>query len=217
MVDPHNVTKFDRTEGELEEFALFTVAVAGKKAVMISEKLDRFLWLARSRVARYFRKELRIAQRVVDWTPFKLIRTLDHITQFSGEGDEMLSLMKKVKLGKYSLLVEAFRQLAFGHLNLRTCPCSALESIPGIGFKTSRFFVLHSRPGQNDIAVLDTHVLHFLRDQGIPAPKSTPSSPATYARLESQFLKLAKASKRSVADFDLEIWRKYTKTKPIGS
>ncbi len=212
MVDPHNITNFKRSEAELEEFALFTVAVAGKTAVVISEKIDRFLWLARARAGRYYRKELKQPHRVLDWSPFHLIHVLHHISQFS-KRDEITACMKKAKLGKYALLQRAYLRLVYSKFDLRKCSCEQLENVPGIGFKTSRFFVLHSRPDQN-IAVLDTHILHFLRDNGVKAPKNTPSSKATYERLESKVLQMAKAANKTVADFDLEIWRKYTKTKP---
>jgi hypothetical protein len=41
MVDPQFVTKFDRTQRELEEFAMFSVCVAGKNASHIAKAVDR--------------------------------------------------------------------------------------------------------------------------------------------------------------------------------
>lgn len=43
MIDPKNITNFDRTDNELEEFALFAIAVAGKSAKTIAPALDRTL------------------------------------------------------------------------------------------------------------------------------------------------------------------------------
>ena len=43
MIDLGEVTKFDRTTAELEEFALFSILVAGKTAKTMVAALDRFL------------------------------------------------------------------------------------------------------------------------------------------------------------------------------
>ena len=43
MIDPYNITKYDRTQNELEEFLLFCIVVAGKTAYIQSRKLDEFL------------------------------------------------------------------------------------------------------------------------------------------------------------------------------
>jgi thermostable 8-oxoguanine DNA glycosylase len=213
MIDPHNITDFNRSDADLELLILFSVSVAGKKATQISAKIDRFLWVARSRCAKYLCREMKTPKRVVDWSPFKLIRFLTHIAGFS-QNDEVTACLKRVKLGKYTVLKSAFITLAHSKVNLHTCPLAQLETVKGISFKTSRYFALHSRKDQQ-IAVLDTHVLHFLRDQGVKAPRNTPSSMKTYARLEAKMLEFAKASGKPMADFDLEIWRRYTKTKPM--
>lgn len=42
MVDPFNVTKYDRTPDELLEFAIFAVCVAGKKSEIVAQKVDAF-------------------------------------------------------------------------------------------------------------------------------------------------------------------------------
>ena len=42
-VDPYNITKYNRTEAELECFLLFCIVVAGKTAYIQAQKLDEFL------------------------------------------------------------------------------------------------------------------------------------------------------------------------------
>ena len=84
-----------------------------------------------------------------------------------------------------------------------------LEKIHGVGMKTSRCFILHSRKDAQ-YAGLDTHMLKFLRSKGIDAPMSTPSSKKQYLTLEKYVLYYAQLAKRSPADFDLEIWRQYS-------
>ena len=85
---------------------------------------------------------------------------------------------------------------------------SDLETIKGIGPKTSRFFLMSSRQGV-EYAALDTHILRWMRDQGIEnIPKSTPSG-KRYLDLEQIYLKMVPEGK-SVGEFDLEIWREYS-------
>jgi len=43
MIDPSDVTKFDRTQAELEECLLFAIFVASKKATVQAQKLEQFL------------------------------------------------------------------------------------------------------------------------------------------------------------------------------
>lgn len=43
MVDPFDITKYNRTQAELEELLLFCISVAGKNARVTSHNLERFL------------------------------------------------------------------------------------------------------------------------------------------------------------------------------
>jgi thermostable 8-oxoguanine DNA glycosylase len=86
-----------------------------------------------------------------------------------------------------------------------------LEEVKGIGYKTSRFFVLHSQPYQRYV-VLDTHLLAHMRDDlGILAPKSTPSSKKKYLELEEKLMRIIDNSGKTFAEYDLDIWRKKSK------
>ncbi len=83
-----------------------------------------------------------------------------------------------------------------------------LEKIPGVGLKTSRFFLTHSRPNQ-EYAILDTHILRHMRDDlNIATPKTTPTNPKVYYALEAKLLEVVRASDKSYADYDLEVWSK---------
>jgi thermostable 8-oxoguanine DNA glycosylase len=75
--------------------------------------------------------------------------------------------------------------------------------------KTSRCFIIHSRPNAQ-YAALDTHILKHMRSLGYDTPKSTPSK-KQYLHLEKEFLKLAKKADMSPANYDLMIWNKYSK------
>lgn len=176
MIDPSVPTNFNRTQSELEEWLLFCVVVAGKSSSQQAKKLDQFLGDGVG-------------------SPFEKIR----------DWEKSLLLMPKLresKLGQYNRLYNCFR-LVTG-LNLKKTSVAVLEGIPGIGPKTARFFVLHSRPNQN-IAVLDTHILSWLREQGYATPKSTPSG-KKYLEIEQWFLNEAKKRNMSIAELDIQIW-----------
>lgn len=180
MIDPAKITNFKRTEEQLEEFLIFCIIVAGKTAVIQAKKLDLFLNNSKS--------------------PFKLINS------YLKKGI-LLEKIKEVKLGQYKRLEKAFNQII--QLDVFNCTVAELENIMGIGPKTARFYILHSRLNQ-EVAVLDTHLLKWLRDElGLDAPKSTPSS-KQYLVLERAFLLYCKKHKKNPATLDLEIWNKYS-------
>jgi hypothetical protein len=177
------------SEAELQRFLLFAVAVAGKTAKQIDKALDEFL---------SFEPAFPL--------PFLCIsRMIDRNLLFSN--------VKRSKLGQYHKLDRAYREIVkqwrAGQLDLFRCRPEELETIYGIGPKTSRFFVLHSRPGER-YAVLDTHILKWLGNLGIKAPKSTPTG-RRYQELESDFLRIADDLKVSPAELDASIWQSYAR------
>lgn len=182
MVDPFNVTNFERSLRELEEYFLFCVAVAGKKATMIAGKIDEFLSESRA-----------------DETPFEYVLRLD----FEGRLAERLL---EVRLGKYAVLSRAY-PLAAAKPGLVHASSDELEMIPGVGPKTARFFILHTRPDAR-VAVIDTHVLKYLKSRGHKVPKGFPTG-QTYARLEALMLEEIDASGMTGAEFDLAVWSHY--------
>ena len=182
MIDSTDITKFDRNEIELQEYFLFCVCIAGKTSTIQAKKLEQFLEPA------WFKK----------LTPFEYI---DYLI----EENLLREMVCNARLGQYNRLTEIFKRCT--KLDLETATLEEMESIPGIGPKTSRCFVLHSRPRQK-IAVLDTHILGWLRDNttGITIPTSTPQSTSRYGMIEQLFLKEAKKRRMSPERFDLKIW-----------
>lgn len=79
-----------------------------------------------------------------------------------------------------------------------------------MGLKTSRFFLVHSRPNVR-VAVLDTHILQWMKDEGYDVPRQTPTNKKKYREIEDKFL--AECDKRGVspAQLDLEIWKSRNK------
>lgn len=213
MINPKRITKFDRTHEELEEFLLFCVVVAGKNAQQQALKLDHFL------------RSLRFAYGFETLEPFRaILLALD---------DNLMPFLQEAKLGQYHRLMRCFEELVYSNFDLRKVSVEDLEKVYGIGPKTARLFVLHSRPNQR-LAVLDTHILKFLKVynenklmawwpnlQQSPhiiqgdisntiVPKNTPSR-RTYLKLENQFLTIADKLGKLPAELDLEIWRAYAR------
>lgn len=184
MVDAYDIIDYNRSDNHLEEYLLFSVVVAGKTATTQARALETFLLFSHYE------------------SPFEAIR--DMIAR-----NKLEYYLRLSKLGQYTKLTKSFTQIATSDINLRTCNAADLESIHGIGPKTARFFLLYTRPDQQ-CAVLDTHILRFMREKlGIMTPKTTPSA-KKYALLEQQFLDYVKTTGRKVADVDLEIWSAYS-------
>lgn len=204
MIDPRNVINFNRTQEELEEFYLFCVCVAGKTAQTQARLLDNFLnnffennrhpKLNDSPSNKIFSKPL---------SPFAKIR-------LTIENGTLLDKLKNSKLGQYNRLFHSFAGAL--DLDLFSCTIKDLENIKGVGPKTARMFIMQTRANQH-YAAIDTHILKYLKKQGISVPKSTPSSGKAYDFLEQKFLELAKKNNMTPADFDLEIWKSYQKIK----
>jgi thermostable 8-oxoguanine DNA glycosylase len=185
LVDPSDITKFDSSDCELQLALLFWICAAGKKASTASRNLDRLLSHGREK----FGSE----------EPFEIVRRF---------GDDLSDELKSHGIGCYNNKSKSMLDLATRSLDLKTCSVSDLELVRGIGPKTARCFLLHTRRGVR-FAGLDTHLLKFMRILGYNAPKTTPVG-KSYLRLEDEFLKLVDISGMSVAKVDLLIWNYYS-------
>mgnify|MGYP003134565574 CR=1 FL=1 len=182
-INPHAVTDYNRSVDALACFALFCVAVAGKASKVQSPKVAAFI------------SALRADLGVSHWNALSMVAAISDA--------DLRARLEAVKLGQYTRITRTYRALAGLGDDLSGVSLEALQA--ACGLKTSRFFLLHSRPDVR-VAVLDTHILAWLREQGHAAPKSTPQSPKSYARLESVFLRLCDEKGLSPAAFDLAIW-----------
>lgn len=185
----------NRSQSNLEYFILFAISVAGKTAKTINKALSNFIENA------FIITNLDKSSA----TPFQLIKKLI-------EMDLLEQVIIDSKLGQHRKLNKAFQQLVESNIDLRKCTASDLESIHGIGKKTSRFFLLYNR---RDIkcACLDTHILKYMRQElKIPnIPKSTPSG-KRYDIIEKQFISHAIKQNKNPMELDIEIWKKYNKS-----
>lgn len=188
MIDATQITNFSRNREDLLEFWLFCMMVANKPANITSQKLEL------------------------------LLSTLPHENSEQKFFDLMkqgnlLQKLQEIRSGQYSRLVlaftETYKRLKRNKDYLLTASPEDLETIPGVGPKTARFFILHSRKNAH-VAVLDTHVLKWLRTKGHEVPKSSPKG-KIYSELESLFLKYAMRFGVTPADLDLAIWNTFSK------
>lgn len=189
-IDSHNVTDYNRSIEDLQAFWLFGILVAGKNSEVQARKLAQFLEPA----------DLR------NETPFNYIEWL--LRQKWNDQSMLLEMMQVNKMGQYTRIFKSFTQ-SIG-LDLEFCTVADLETVHGVGSKTSRFFLLHSRKHQQ-YAVLDTHILKWMGSElGVDVPKATPSG-KRYRKLEETFLDHCEQNGLSPAELDLQIWSRYNK------
>lgn len=181
LIDPNCITNYNYTDSELQEFLFFCVCVAGKTAKIQARLLEDFL------------------NGLQGHSPFDKVR-------WAIENGFLEKKLRENHLGQYSRLIRTFTDCI--DLDVRTCDVDDLEAVHGIGPKTARLFLMHTRPNVR-LAALDTHILKMLKSKGYDVPKSTPSSKSLYAKLEEAFLLLADKAGMSPADFDLATWRSY--------
>ena len=179
---PTSITKFDRNERELQVFALFCIFVAGKNSDFAANKVEAVL-----------------AQFPKDCLPFN---------GFCASKD-IGNVLIKAKTGQYTRLSKAVREIIALHddVGLANATLEQLMGVNGIGPKTAAFFIMHSRKGERH-AVLDTHILKWIRGNGFPsAPKSTPSV-NQYGKWENIFFDLVGKHFPSLtlAEVDLKFW-----------
>jgi len=190
MINPAEVTNYNRTQSELEEFILFCINVAGKKSAIEAPKLEAFIE--------------RVKNITKESTPFNCIRKLIKLGRLN-------EIMHWAKLSPYAQRYNSYVAVA-KIKDLQTVTLNRLLQVPGIGLKTARFFLSHSRE-DFDEPMLDTHILRFLRDQGYSdAPKSTPTNESTYYYFANIFKNIARQLGKTVTDLDLEIWKQYSGT-----
>jgi hypothetical protein len=197
MIDPSNITNYNLTDKELEEHLLFWVAATGKNGRTAARCLEVFLTMITYN----------------GMGPFDALRLqylYDVKEKDNPEHATMAEIMKLAGIGCYTHKSKTFIELSHAPLDLSTCSTEDLEKIYGIGPKTARCFILHSRKGAR-LSGLDTHMLKHLREMGVEGvPKSTPSSKKKYMILEQEVLRLADEAGIDIAVYDLMIWNKYS-------
>jgi thermostable 8-oxoguanine DNA glycosylase len=189
MLDPDNITKYNRTTDELEELILFWLFAAGHNAHSTAKGVDKFIQQIGGRKDLSLFKYIELLAKIFGW---------DLITQS----------LRNSGLGCWRIKSRTIRELVESNLDLHTCSVEELESIWGIGPKTARCFILHSRKGVR-LAGLDVHILRYLKNLGYNVPVNTPVG-KRYREIEEIFLSICDQIGKSPAEYDLEIWKQST-------
>jgi thermostable 8-oxoguanine DNA glycosylase len=192
MIDATKITNYNLDTYGLQQHILFWICASGKNGVTAAKSLHGLLQILK------YKCNIDTFPIVNDLSPFEMIKQQKrHLVYF----------MKAAGIGCYNLKSKTFLDLASSNLDLKNCTSIDLENIKGIGPKTAKCFIIHTRRDAK-CSGLDRHILTFLRDKGYNAPLSTPSSKKEYGRLEQIFLNLVPKDK-TIAEFDLSIWLEY--------
>lgn len=195
MIDATRVTNYERTNEELERFLMFCIAVAGKNAFTTDKAFDKMIAFCERSYPGIMHDE----------------GLLGTIGEALADGGLTPDHLKVFGFGCYNQRAKSFEALFLAReagRDLRRASPAELEQIPGIGMKTSRYFILHSRKNV-PLAALDRHILRWLADHGVErVPQSTPQSAKEYLRLEQEFLKRVPRG-MTPAELDLNIWNFY--------
>ena len=185
MIDAANITKYNLSQAELEARIVFWILAAGKNGTRAAKIANDMVatWELLTGVSK----------------PFKMLRMLSL--------DEIITMCAFHGTGCQKSKGRSLFEISRSGLDLRTCTPDDLEKIYGIGMKTARCFIIHSRKNC-EYAGLDTHMLKHLRSLGYDAPKNTPGR-KMYLTLEQEVIRLSREVGKSSSEFDLEIWNKY--------
>lgn len=189
-IDYKNIKNYQRNTTELLEFLLWCTVTPGKSSKTITPRFNNLIAECPANI---------------------VIRT---------HGNRVRSLLQKHGIGQYNRLRRAWHDIGFGSFNnvncrsgqfLKNATREQLTQIHGVGLKTASFFIQNTRPWA-DIAVLDTHILKWLRDEfyPFPVPRSTPQDPDLYNQLEAMFVGAAAVLNIEPAELDMQLWSHYS-------
>ncbi len=182
IITDDNLINFERTTEQLQLFWLYCGFSVGKSRRHAQTALAKLLDAGKGK------------------TPFGRLRSLIR------EGRLRPALLE-TRIGGWDRLENFLLDTVNAGFNLRTVTVEELEAIHGIGMTKARFFLLCTRETAR-CAVLDRHILEFLRDQQYgDVPDQVGKSRKTYLRLEGYFLQEADSAGLSAARFNLKIWR----------
>lgn len=123
------------------------------------------------------------------------------------ELEEIVRPVRFIRKAEYLLLMkEKFVEILNiirGSLNAFDKRMTIEKMVKGMGMKTTSHFLRNI--GIEDLAIIDTHVLKFLK-------KSLPKSKKEYLELEKEFAKEAIKRGLSIAELDAYIWKMYSNT-----
>lgn len=119
-------------------------------------------------------------------------------------GQNIPELIIQAKTGQYQRVAAAILQAI--EVDVETVTLEQLQAIHGIGPKTARFFLVHAQGKKH--AILDTHILKWMRSLFPDVPKATPPA-KHYGKWEQLCLMFMQAKFPGYTPLvaDLEIWK----------
>jgi thermostable 8-oxoguanine DNA glycosylase len=168
---------------EVQRKFIYSVIVAGKSAEFARNKLGS--WLETYN----FDNEL----------PFDTIKRLRG-------NNKLRDSFEDVKTGNYTKLTRACKEVIDSGIDITNSDPDQLEQIYGVGPKTSRFFIMWTRDGE-EYGILDTHILKWLQEQGYDVPDDTPQDLDRYEEIQEVFINEAKKRNLKPRDLDFKIWK----------
>lgn len=179
-LDPDNITRFDYSHDELELNILFWIFAAGKNGHTAARCLNNLLdhW----------------SKKAGKIKPFEIIKSIEYLP----------SELKKFGIGCFNNKAKTVNGLIEKNFNLEKCSLDDLESVWGLGPKSVRCFVIHTRENQKH-AGLDRHVLRYMKSIGYDVPTHTPNK-SQYIKIEKMFIEHAEKIGKTISELDLEIW-----------
>jgi hypothetical protein len=182
LITDDNLINFARTEEELQIFLLYCGFSVNKTRRHAQTALAKLLDMGRGSL------------------PFERIRSLI-------KAGRLRRCLEQTGIGAYTRLEGFLRNVVSANIDLRQGSVDDYDAIHGIGPTKARLFVLCTREDAR-CAVLDTHILKFLREQGYAkVPEQSPESLREYERLEGYWLKEVDKSGMTPAQYNLKRWR----------
>lgn len=209
QIDPLNITNYNRTPIELQLFFLFCIFVANKPSDVTAKKVNN-MFLPRYDNAFNLRvlEENPLIHDEGIHSPFAVIHIMVKFKL-------VRKWLEHWKVGQYARFTRAIHDVhetfLLGTAHLDTITLDNLMKITGMGMKSARFFLVHSRWDQPH-AILDVHVLKWLNQVYGTSHKKTPSNPQDYKLLEGLFLGECVKWKKGPAEMDTFIWQYYHKS-----
>lgn len=181
IITDENLINYQRTDEELQLFLLYCGFSVGKSRRHAQTSLAALLDMGKGKL------------------PFDRLRWL--VTN-----DRLSQAVVDCRIGGMTRITGFLQDCASRHLDLRDGAVESYLDLHGIGLTKSRFFMLCTREGAR-YAVLDRHILQYLRDSGCPdVPKDPPKGLKAYVRLEAFFAMLADKAGESCAVHNLQNW-----------
>lgn len=218
-IDPMHITNYNRSDVELQLFFLFCIFVANKPSNITASKVNK-MFLTNNydefnlkMLGSFAHNSIRHDDENIH-SPFAFIHIMVKFKL-------VRKWLEHWKVGQYARFTRAIHDvhdtflwdsdklLPAGNAQLSTIRLNdIMGKITGMGMKSARFFLVHSRWDQ-PYAILDVHVLKWLNQVYGTTHKKTPSHHKDYKLLEGLFLGECVKWRKGPAEMDTFIWQYY--------